>query len=308
VSVKPTGLGAIALLAAVFWAPTSRAVEPKEACIAASTDGQTFRAERRLLEARHKMLECTQPSCPEIVQAFCSRWLVEIEDQLPSLVVHLVDPSGAEVSDAQLTIDGNRANLDGRPVPMDPGTHQVFAETSTGERLSSEASLAPGEKAKLVVLRVLRPVVSATALAPATASATTAYTTPDRTPYRTPYRTEERPPSRGVPPGAWILGGTAVVAFGTAAYLIYDAYHKLDVLKGPPPAGCAPTCTDAQTAPGRADVLAADVATAIGVAALGSAIAWTLLARVDSPVATRGAHFGVSPIAGGAFALLRVDR
>jgi hypothetical protein len=98
------------------------------------------------------------------------------------------------------------------------------------------------------------------------------------------------------------------VAFGTAAYLIYDAYHKLDVLKGPPPAGCAPTCTDAQTAPGRADVLAADLATAIGVAALGSAIAWALLARVDRPVATRAAHFGVSPIAGGAFALLRVDR
>ncbi len=290
--MRPTGLTAVALLAGVLWAPTSRAAEPKEACIAASTDGQTFRAERRLLEARHKMLECAQPSCPEIVQAFCSRWLVEIEDQLPSLVVHVVDPGGAELSDAQLTIDGNRAKLDGRPVPTDPGTHQVFAETSTGERLSSEVSLAPGEKAKLVVLRVLRPVLSATALAPATASATTAYTTP--------YRTEERPPSRGVPAGAWILGGTAAVAFGTAAYLIYDAYHKLDVL--------APACSESPTAPGRADVLAADVATGIGVAALGSAVAWALLARVDRPVATRAAHFGVSPIAGGAFALLRVER
>jgi len=292
--VKPIGLASVALLVAVGWAPSSRAVETKDACIAASTDGQTFRVEKRLLEARRKMLECAQPSCPEIVQAFCSRWLVEIEDQIPSLVVHVVDPSGAELSDAQVAIDGNTAKLIGPPVQVDPGTHEVYAETSTGTRLSVEVSLEPGEKAKLVVLRVPQPVVSATALAPTTARAPA------------PPAPAERPPSHGVPAGAWILGGTAIAAFGTTAYLIYDAYRKLDVLKGS--TGCAPICTDAQTAPGRAEVLAADVATGIGIAALGSAVAWGLLAQLDRPAATRAAHFGVSPIAGGAFATLRVNR
>jgi hypothetical protein len=263
-------------------------------CIAASTDAQTFRLERRLLEARRKMLECAQPSCPEIVQAFCSRWLVEIEDQIPSLVVHVVDASGAELSDAQLTIDGYTAKLAGPPVQVDPGPHELHTETSTGARLSFEVSLEPGEKAKVVVLRVPQPVVSADALAPAMALAPA------------PHTPGERPPSHGVPAGAWILGGTAIVAFGTTTYLIYDAYRKLDVLKGS--AGCAPTCSDAQTAPGRAEVLAADVATGLGIAALGSAVAWALLAQLDRPVATPAAHFGVSPIAGGAFATLRVNR
>jgi len=279
---------------AVCWASSSHAVETKDACIAASTDGQTLRVERRLLEARRKMLECAQPSCPEIVKAFCSRWLVEIEDQIPSLVVRVVDPSGAELSDAQLTIDGYAAKLAGPPVQVDPGTHELYAETSTGTRVSSEVSLEPGERAKLVVLRLPQPVVPAPALAPAAARAPA------------PPTPGERPPSHRVPTGAWILGGTAVVAFGTTAYFIYDAYRKLDALKGP--AGCAPTCSDAQTAPGRAEVVAADVATGIGIATLGSAVAWALLAQLDSPVATRAAHFAVSPIAGGAFATLRVDR
>jgi hypothetical protein len=227
------------------------------------------------------------------------RWLAEIEAEIPSLLVQVVDATGTPVSDARLTIDGYSSKLEGNPIPLDPGTHRIVAETSADAHVSSEVSLVPGDRAKTVVLQLPQTVVG-----PGTPTPVTTEAAPSAT-----IRTSAEPrPTRGIPAGAWVLGGTAVAAFGTAAYLIYDAYRKLDTLKGPPPAGCAPWCTDAQTAPGRAEVLAADVTTGIGIAALGGAIAWSLLARPARSAGALDALLAVSPMAGGAFVSLHMDR
>src|SRR5258708_17774735 len=85
----------------------ANAQDVKHECIAASTEGQTLRKDEKLLEARDQILVCARDVCPGIVKSHCARWLTEIEEQIPSIVVRAQNAAGADLTDARLTIDGN---------------------------------------------------------------------------------------------------------------------------------------------------------------------------------------------------------
>ena len=62
-------------------------------------------------------------------------------------------------------------------------------------------------------------------------------------------------------------------------------------------------CTDAQTAPGKNDVIASWVGYGVGAAAIGGAILWTVLANSGGGgSASARPIFDVRPVAGGAVA------
>ena len=68
--------------------------------------------------------------CPDFVRPDCSRWLSEVDAQMPTIVVAAKDADGNDTTDVAVTVDGNRVAdlLDGRPIPMDPGAHNVRFE------------------------------------------------------------------------------------------------------------------------------------------------------------------------------------
>jgi hypothetical protein len=236
---------------ALSFAPARAALaeDAVRVCIDASTQGQTLRQQGHLLGARDRMIECARDACPAVVRSHCARWLGEIENRIPSVVVRAQDASGADLVDARVLIDGHASKLDGRAVPLDPGQHVVAVEHG-GTRKEERVILVEGEASRLVMLRFAPP--------------------PPGMPVEAPLA----PPAHtgGVPTATWILGGVGLAALGAATYFGLAAKGQLDHLD----ATCSPNCTDAQTQPGRTDALAFDILLATGGAAIGAAIVWAL--------------------------------
>jgi hypothetical protein len=236
-----------ALAAALVPAPSAAADDDVvRACIDASTRGQTLRQEGHLLGAREQMIQCSRDACPGAVRSHCVRWLGEIDERIPSIIVRAQDAAGADLVGARVLVDGRPGKLDGRAVQLDPGQHVVAVERD-GIRKEERVILVEGEASRLVMLRL--------AEAPRVV-------------------VPEAPPAHEsrVPLPAWILGGVGVAALGTATYFGFAAKAQLDQLNG----GCSPHCSDEQTRTGRADALAFDVLLAAGAAAAGAAIVWAV--------------------------------
>jgi hypothetical protein len=267
--MKAASLAVVALALLGPLAPAARADDTVRVCIAASTEGQTLRQQGELRKAREQMIACARDACPPVVRSHCARWLKEIEAAIPGVVVRAVDPSGADVIGARVTIDGHAGRLDGQPVRLDPGPHTIAIETDAGARKEEHVLLLEGESSRRVIVRL--PAVLG-ASAPSS--------------------------SRQVPLGAWILGGAGLLALGGATVFGLVAKSDLDGLQS----SCSPHCSDAQTQPGRSSALTFDVLLGVGSAAVAGALVWAIAfpARSDDPAASL--QLVVRPLAGGGLA------
>jgi hypothetical protein len=195
------------------------------------------------------MIQCARDACPSVVRSHCVRWLGDIDERIPSIIVRAQDAGGVDLVDARVLIDGRPGKLDGRAVQLDPGEH-IVAVVRDGARREERLILVEGEASRLVMLRL-----------------------PPAAPAPRAVQPEVQPAhERRIPLATWVLGGVGVAALGTATYFGLAAKAQLDDLN----AGCSPHCTDAQTRPGRADALAFDVLLAAGSAAVGAAVVWAL--------------------------------
>jgi len=276
------GLVALALLA-----PSARADDTVHVCIAASTAGQTFRKDGKLLAARDQMIACARDACPPIVRSHCARWLSEVEAAIPSVVVRAEDTNGADVIDASLSIDGRPGKLDGQPVRLDPGEHLVAVESADGAHKEERVLVAAGEASRVVTLRL-----------PAPASATT--------PSAPPVPSESAPPAAGttyVPAGAWVLGGAGILALGAATFFGVSANSDLNGLN----ATCSPHCAEAATDPGRTDATLFYVFVGVGGAAVATALVWGLAFPSHATAAVSAPRVELRPVAGGALMSLQLS-
>src|SRR5579859_5937510 len=100
-------------------APTAK--EEKKACIAASEKAQQLRADGKLLASREQLLVCARDVCPGVIRKDCAKWLGELEDALPSIVLGAKDGKGRDLEDVRVDIDGVQATsaLDGKAIPID---------------------------------------------------------------------------------------------------------------------------------------------------------------------------------------------
>jgi hypothetical protein len=225
-------------------ASPARADDTVRACIDASTEGQTLRQQGHLLGARDRMIACARDACPSVVRAHCARWLGEIDNRIPSILVRVQSAAGADLLDARVGIDGKPGKLDGRAVPLDPGEHVIAAE-SGGVRREEHVILIEGEASRVVMIRL--------------GSAPRAPSPPPS-------------PTTHVPWGAWVLGVAGLAGLGVATYFGVAASTQLHDLDRT----CSPHCSDAQTQPGRTDALVFDVLLGAGGAAVGAALVWAL--------------------------------
>jgi hypothetical protein len=277
----------------------ARADDSKLECIAAATAGQTARADGKLLEARDQLLACARDECPGVVRSHCARWLDELSSRIPSVVVRAQDSAGGDVFDAHLSIDGRAARLDGHPVELDPGDHVVALDTASGVHVQGKVLLAEGEKARVIVLEV---PVAPSQSAVRTIATPTVVQPPPSTPRPSTSAPVASTGRGGIPLGAWVLGAAGVAAGAAGVYFGVHTQSLVDSMRRPPPAGCEPFCTSAQTEPARTDAALMGVSIGVAGAALGGAVLWALLSHSAAP--SSASSLGVQPVTGGAVATL----
>jgi hypothetical protein len=271
-------------------ASVAGADDAKRACVTASTDGQTLRKEDKLLEAREKFHACAEDPCPDVVKSRCTRWLSEIEAEIPSVIVRAKDAGGADVLDIDVTIDG-RATQVGRQEPLDPGEHVVIVKRPGGQSKEERFLLVDGERARVLTVHLAdaapdpsaasHPAASSSASAPAAGSSA-----------------PETAHGSVVPAGGWVLGAISLLALGSTALFYAEAASDFSGLQH----GCSPSCTDSDTQPFRTHLTIAYVSLGVGIAAAVGAVTWTLVSQPSKP--TKAAAYvpvvNVLPIAGGA--------
>lgn len=271
---------------------SAQAQDIKRACVDASTQGQTHRNAAQLLEAREQFLACSREACPSVVRDSCSRWLGEVEDLTPSVVLHAFDGSDADITDGTASIDGASYPLDGKTIPLNPGKHVIVLEGPDGTKVEKRLLLASGEKSRLVELRLggRKPAESAPPMPVAP--------TPSPPIAPPPRSAHESDRSSSIPAGAWVLGGVSLVSFGSFAFFGLSANSEFGKLKD----ACSPSCTDEQLKTGRTNALVADISLGLGVAALAGGITWALLSHGGGSEEKAVARVSVAPTDHGGYA------
>lgn len=119
-------------LACLAAAPAAAAEAPpsKASCAQAYESAQENRASGRLRETRNRLSYCAQDACPDFVKSDCSRWLEEVERELPSVIVSAPDVAEAEKAAIVVKLDGEVVDeaLTGSALSLDPGAHELSLE------------------------------------------------------------------------------------------------------------------------------------------------------------------------------------
>jgi hypothetical protein len=267
------------LLACGLHAAAARAepsgIDVDAACTASYTSAQRLRLRSQLRSARKQLLACLHPSCSSVLRRDCATWLDEVETLTPSIVIAARDPSGHPTRSVRVSVDGERvaeAILD-VPLGIDPGVHTLRFEMAGARPVDTPCVLREGEKAVPVE------VVFAAEPAP----------TPPPPP-------PPRSPSAPVPPLAyalWIGGAVALATGVTFEALGLSQRFDLDSCRG--------HCAQSQVDAARTNVAVGDVASAVALAALGSAAYVTFVRPRPSvrPKADGATRIDVVPFAAG---------
>jgi hypothetical protein len=221
------------------------------ACVKAAEDAQTQRSAHKLLAARMRFLACAQTTCPAVVRNDCAVWLSDVERLIPTVVVSAKDPSGAELIDVRVLVDGEplASRLDGLAQPVDPGIRLFRFEREGVAPVEREVVIREGERGRRLSIVLASPEVA-----------------PPR-----PEKPKPEPRRAPYPPvAAYVFGGIGVAALGSFAYFGIKGRGNADELAE----GCGKdkSCTEEQVSPVRTQLLVADVSLGISIVAIGTAV------------------------------------
>jgi hypothetical protein len=267
-------VAAVAAISSVTFAAHADG-DVKQACVDASTEGQSLRDSGKLRQAHDRFVSCASDECPAIVRKYCKEWLADVDRRAPTVIFRVRSAEGQDVADATLTVDGARQPLDSSaPIVLDAGAHAVHATGPNGEIVDERVVLVEGEQGRVVVLRF-----------PATA------TTGPR-PAR-PTDVAPEPVAGGFTPVttvALVVGALGIAGF---TYFGLKARSDLDSLRNT----CAPFCASSDLSSVKTEALAADIALGVGVVAIGVA-AYSFFSHREAPAAA--SLFEIRPRIGGA--------
>lgn len=155
--------------------PTSeQQAKDKLACVTSYEDAQRLRLANKLLAAREQLRVCRGDVCPGLVRNDCEKWLGEVAESLPSVVLSARDGGGRDLFDVKVTIDGAplRAGLDGTAVDVDPGAHTIVFVRGSDTK-EERVLVRQGEHNRVVVVVLGRSPAAAPLPAPGPAPAST---------------------------------------------------------------------------------------------------------------------------------------
>ncbi len=271
--------------------------ETTDACLHAHEQSQRLRLQGKLRAARAELITCSQNVCPRMVRTECSKWIVEVDAVLPSVVIAGRGPEGQDVSDVRVSVDGQVATerLDGKELSVDPGPHKFRFERAPSAPIEQDVIIREGEKARPLVADFRKQVPASPASQASSASA------PGESSSSAPAR-EEPPRSRPVPTLVYVLGGVGVAAVGGFAAFAISGYSQEQSLQST----CSPNCSKSDTDAIKRKYLYGDILLGVGVVSLGVATV-LFLSRPEKAAAVRGGvHVDVTPTVGGAAASAKV--
>ena len=238
--------------------PPARA-DSTDACIQASDEGQVLRDQGKLLEARARFLTCARESCPRLVRTDCVAWLADAESRTPTVVLSAQDPTGQDVADVKVTLDGAPLadKLEARAVPVDPGPHRFHFERAGSPPVEETVILREGEQRRAVAARFHAPGEGSS-------------------PFSGPLAGR---PSRDVVVAAITLGGVAVVGGALFAYFATTAENAANNLR----ATCAPNCAASDVAAVRTKEIVGNVGLGLGLGAAAAGLGALLFGPRDAP-------------------------
>jgi hypothetical protein len=257
-------------------------------CLASHAEAQRSRREGKLRAARAELLVCARALCPRVVRTECGRWVAEVEELLPGVVISARTPAGEDLTDVRIMVDGEPAlsGLDGRPLPLDPGPHRIRLEAPGRSPQEQTFLIVQGETARPLTFTLASDADRAT---------------PQRPLAQSNAGTEAKPSAaatyRPTPPAVYFLGGVGTVALGSfAVFGLIGRSEYLDL-----DSSCAPHCTTSETAPVRNKLLIADVSLGVAVVALGvGATLFFTRPAVGTVNALRAIHLDLRAREGGA--------
>ncbi len=142
----------------------------KADCIKANVDGQNFRLDGKLADARAQLRLCSDPQCPTLVRLDCSKRLEDLEAAQPTIIFEAKDGSGNDLSAVTVTIDGHPFvdKLDATPLDIPPGQHELTFTVANQPPVIWRLFVKEGEKGRheRIVLGPPGPVVPATPITP----------------------------------------------------------------------------------------------------------------------------------------------
>lgn len=200
---------------------------------------------------------CSQPSCPAIVRKDCAKWLSEVDETQPSIVIAAQDAAGADLSAVKVLVDDRQVatKADGSPIVVDPGEHTLRVEAPGHAPLTQRLVVRVSEKNRLVRV-VFQDGAKAAPPAPVG---------PPRP------STEASAPASSSSSGSLVLPlvltGVGVLALGSFGYFGLTSKSDLSKLR----TDCAPFCDQSQLDDVKSRMLIADVSLGVGIVALGVA-------------------------------------
>jgi hypothetical protein len=256
----------------VVCATADARAQSKDECLNAFDQAQHLRSDGKLIEARDRLQVCGSARCPAPVRADCLQWENDVLAALPTVTFAAVDPSGRDLLDVAVSVDGLRVaeRLDARQIPLDPGVHAVRFESRGGEVREEQVVVRAGERN-----RVVRVTLGSTAVATATQASV-------------PPADHGGPPatSRHVPWLVPVLAGVGVASLTAAALLYFPVVSRVDQMRGT----CAPACSQSEVDSLMVRRDASWVVAGVGAAALvGAAVVFLLRPTVVVVPTTNGA-------------------
>lgn len=223
--------------------------EQKASCATGFEQSQILRRSGELKSARLELLKCVQEICPTAVQNECSRWLSEVEQQTPSVVI-AATAGGQDRTHVGIEVDGVAIPdlADGSALEVDPGPHTFRFAYGNYPPVEKKLVLRVGEKLRTIPVAFQKPGEKAAEPKPVPSA-------PPQT-------------HRPVPALTYVLGAVAVAGGGAFAYLGLTSVERRKELERE----CSPDCTSGAVGSLRARFIAADVSAGVGALALLGAI------------------------------------
>jgi hypothetical protein len=146
-----TTLASCVTVVAVFTSARALA-DDKADCTAAYSSAQDLRAGGQLIEASEQLKVCARPVCPTFIAHDCTQWVAEVDASTPTLVLSAKDGNGHDVIDVRVWIDGQLVTekLDGKPIPIDPGAHDIRFQMENAPGVRQKVLARTGEKNRAV--------------------------------------------------------------------------------------------------------------------------------------------------------------
>jgi hypothetical protein len=258
-------------------------------CIAAAEQSQPLRHDGKLRAAHEKLLNCSRAECPSVVRADCTKWLADLEDAMPTVVVRAVDSTGADVADVRISVDGEvlTTHLEGKEIGIDPGTHVFRFERGASKPVEQQVVISEAQRRRVLSV-AFAPEQSAAIPTVPTASAELPTVPPD----------EHHPEGRSLTlPIALMAGGGAAVGLASVFWVLGLSERSKMA------SDCAPThsCLQSAVDSARGKLVAGDIVGGLGLVGVGVGAGLLAFGSTGVHATTSGASgLGFHPLAGGA--------